>query len=146
MKKITVTEKPLVVGSGRVQLTGAQAAPRMSCLTAVGRPDKDGGGVFEVTSFLQFKVGETLGFEGEMTKSGVLVDLNAAASDIAKEQARVRAEQQHEVDAAAFAARASLAIEVRQAITKVEGIPDGSRKLVLAAVDAVLVADGGKRI
>lgn len=77
MKKVTVTGPALTIASGRVELTAAQAAPRMHNLTIVS-VDEKGAGVFEVKAPIQFKHNETIGYDGTVGKDGVVSDPDAA--------------------------------------------------------------------
>lgn len=77
MKKVTAESGTLAVNSGQVQLTAEQAKPRLHALQLVGKTDGKGGGTYNVTGPIQFKRGETFGFDGEVAKNGVLRDPDA---------------------------------------------------------------------
>lgn len=61
MREITVKGAPLNVNAGRVKLTKDQARRRAHLLAAVDGKE----GEFDVVRPIQFKVGETFGFEGD---------------------------------------------------------------------------------
>lgn len=61
MREITVEGAPLNVNAGRVKLTKDQARRRAHLLAAVDGKE----GEFDVVRPIQFKVGETFGFEGD---------------------------------------------------------------------------------
>ena len=81
MAKIKEYEAAEVVNLqfGRVKLTAEQAAPRMHCLS--GKKNQKSG-VFEIVKPIQFKVGESFGYDGDIPKSMlVLMDEKPQAPD-----------------------------------------------------------------
>lgn len=84
MTKIEVVNKPLRLGEGVVSLTDEQAADRMHNLKKAGK------GRYEILRPVEFKVGETLGYEGEVPKF-LRDDLEPFASNRAKEEAAGKA-------------------------------------------------------
>jgi len=84
MKTITVQDASLNVNSGRVSLSGAQWKARAMNLKAVEADAKTGAGIYEVMNPIQFKKGETFGFDGETTKAGDLRDLDAERARLEK--------------------------------------------------------------
>lgn len=79
MKTVKVEAAPATVNSGQVGLSKAQAATRMHALRMVGKADKDGNAVYDVTGPISFKVGESFGFSGDLSKTGQLRDPEAEA-------------------------------------------------------------------
>jgi len=76
MKKFIITDKPLTLKSGSVQLTKEQFASRTYCLKALNPKE----GLYLVTGDACFKVGETIGYDGPDYKRLVnagLVDMDA---------------------------------------------------------------------
>lgn len=71
LKKVKVDGPLYVVGSGRVELSAAQAKTRAHNLKAV-LVGQDGAGEYEVVNPVQFKRGEEFGFDGKVGKDGVL--------------------------------------------------------------------------
>lgn len=63
MRKYQVIEKHIEIGAGRVMLDADQFKTRSHNLSAIG-PD----GVCEIVKPIQFKVGETFGFDGDFGK------------------------------------------------------------------------------
>lgn len=103
MKKVTVDGGPLSVNSGQISLTAEQARPRLHALVAV-KVDAKGGGVYSVTGPIQFKRGESFGFDGEVGKNGVLRDPEAEQlaqleAEVAMEK-KIAARMQTQFDAA----------------------------------------------
>jgi len=105
MRQITVDGPFLNVNSGQVALSKEQLAGRLHALRAV-KVEKNGAGTYQVQAPIQFKRGERFGFDGEVSKAGVLHDPDAellarleAAEKAAKEAGdRVRAELQGALD------------------------------------------------
>ena len=118
MKKVTAADGPLSVNSGQVELSKAQAASRMHALTPIGKPNKDGNIVYEVTGPLQFKRGETFGFSGETAKNGHLRDPEAEALAKLEVEDRIRAEERK-----AAAARLDKALAEQEARLRAELAP-----------------------
>jgi hypothetical protein len=90
MKTHKAEDGAVTVNSGNVQLSAAQAAVRRHCLKEV-KIDKNGGGVYSVTAPIQFKRGETFGFDGAAGKNGVIND--PEAEQMAKLEAEVAMEK-----------------------------------------------------
>lgn len=120
MKTITVTDQPVNVNSGQVQLTREQAKPRLHNLKPV-KVDKDGAGVYSVEQPIQFKRGEKFGYDGQVGKDGGLSDPDAeliakleAAEKAGKEaEVRIRRELQAKFDADLADAREQLEADLR---------------------------------
>lgn len=85
MKKIT-TAAVVTVVSGQIKLSAAQAKTRLSALATVDVKE-DGAGIYTVLKPIQFKAGETFGYDGEVRKDGILRDPQA------EELARLEADQ-----------------------------------------------------
>lgn len=105
MKKIT-TAAVVTVVSGQIELTAAQAKTRLAALGAA-EVNKSGAGVYIVLKPIQFKAGETFGYDGEVRKDGILHDPEAEelarmGADQAVE-ARIRAELEPTLRAALMA-------------------------------------------
>lgn len=137
MKQVTVAERPITVNSGQVQLTAAQAKTRLHNLKLV-KAGKESG-VYEVVQPIQFKAGETFGFDGVMRKDGILHDPQAEARE------RLSAEQQlAEAQAAAVAQAVGAARE--QAVEDVlASLKPETAALVRAELDALARADDGRK-
>jgi len=118
MKAVTVAGQPVTVNSGQVGLTKEQAAARSHALKLVGKLGKDCVGVFEVTAPIQFKIGETFGFSGEVGKSGQMRDRDA--EELAKLEAVDRAvtEVRAECEARLQAQAAAHAAAIEKAVTE----------------------------
>lgn len=63
MKRYTVSEVPLYIGAGLLELTEDQYGPRARFLKPV-EPE----GRYEITGPVCFKVGEEIGFDGNAAK------------------------------------------------------------------------------
>ena len=63
MRKYQVIEKHVEIGAGRVMLDADQFKTRSHNLRAIGHD-----GVYEIVNPVQFKFGETFGFDGEFGK------------------------------------------------------------------------------
>ncbi len=74
MRKYQVVEKHIEIGAGRVMLDADQFKTRSHNLS---KPDADG--VCEIVKPIQFKAGETFGFDGDFGKhlSQFVIDLEA---------------------------------------------------------------------
>lgn len=117
MKNITVNVQSMNVNSGQVKLSAEQAAVRRHALRAIDVNAKTGAGVYEVLQPIQFKRGESFGFDGEISKAGVLSD--PAAEELArleaeeKHAAQIKAAEQKGREAGAAEARAALIAELQ---------------------------------
>jgi hypothetical protein len=81
MKKYQVTGPMVQLFSGKVQLSPEQSGPRKHNLAQVK------GNVFEITAPIQFKQGETFGYDGEISKAMALdLDEEAAVKKAAAEK------------------------------------------------------------
>lgn len=69
--QITVTGPVLLVSTGQVQLTAAQAVRRRGMITPV-RVEKSGVGIYLVRKPLQFKRGEEVGIDVDMLDKSAL--------------------------------------------------------------------------
>jgi len=129
MKKVTAVDGHLSVNSGQVGLTKAQAASRMHAITLVGKLNRDGYGVYEVTGPLQFKKGESFEFSGETGKGGALRDPEAEALAKLEAEDRIRAEvraelqAKHEKDIAALNAEHEAALVEQEVRLRAELAP-----------------------
>ena len=57
------TIAPITLHTGIVELTPEQAAPRLYQLNDLGE------GLYEITGPVQFKAGETIGYDGDINKA-----------------------------------------------------------------------------
>jgi len=120
MNKVKVEGRAMTVHSGQVKLTGDQAKTRLHAIALVGKPDKDGGGVYDVVSTLTFKSGEVFGYSGEVSKAGELRDHEAEALSKLEFEDRVRAEVRAEMKGAHEKAIARLEEVHKQALADQE--------------------------
>ncbi len=108
MKKYTITGSPVRLVGGVLGLTEKQAAPRLHHLKPLKKK-----GLFEIVQPVVFKVGEVIGFDGDIPKS----QAKLMVSDADKEQSEADLEAQKEAErlaaeqAAAEAEAARIAAE-----------------------------------
>lgn len=139
MKRYKIDGQAIALHTGMLDLTRSQAEPRLGNLEghalvkvhAKGHPKADVRGRYAIVGTVQFKVGEIIGFEGEVPKvyANAMVDLDAI------ETAKPAAVQNEEAQAAAAAA-ARQHNELVAAMTGITG--DDQQNIALDALVKLL--------
>lgn len=94
MKQYEVTARTITLNAGRVKLTDAQARDRAHNLRHIG------GGAYEILRPINFKMGEKLGFDGDVRKD-MASELMTPEQAAAAREAAARAEAEAKAKAAA---------------------------------------------
>lgn len=147
MKTFKAEHGAVNVNSGQVKLSAEQARPRMHCLKAV-KVDEKGAGTYQVLTPIQFKRGESFGFDGEASKNGVLHDPEAEALAQAEDDdkrtaaavAKLEKEFAAKLKAAAETAQQQAAQLVAEAEQKAADAISGAEEALLARLPADLAA------
>lgn len=145
MKQFKAEHAAVDVLSGQVKLSAEQARARLHNLKAVDTK-KDGSGVYQVVQPIQFKRGETFGFDGDVGKNGVLSDpdaeqLAAMGEDDARVEAEVKkvraeceAQMKAELQKAADAMKDQAEKLGAESIALIEAAGDEARKALMDAL------------
>ena len=126
MKQFKAEHAAVDVLSGQVKLSAEQARARLHNLKAVDTK-KDGSGVYQVTNPIQFKRGETFGFDGDVGKNGVLSDPDA-------EQLAAMGEDDARVEAAVKKVRAECEAQLKAELQKAADALQAERDAGAAAL------------
>lgn len=133
MNRYKIESQAISLHSGVIELTRSQAEPRLGNLEgnelakahAKGSPKSDVRARYTIVGMVQFKVGEVIGFEGELPKvyADAMIDLDAMhASEVAAQQSAIAQEAAAEANRIAATQHAELVA----AMAGINGGPQGN--------------------